>query len=483
MSFAAYDSHLETNHTCPRCKYEWNGPCDRSKPNADQLALDAPQESFDDPPEILASPAAVSSKTAAPAVEPQAAATDPPPSPPSPAHEQTKLAIVDHKPPYRIPLMTEIAETERNGLTFVSTFSGCGGSCLGFEMAGYTGLFASEFIPAAAETYRANFPDVPLDTRDIRDVEWYDILEVTGLDVGELDVFEGSPPCASFSTAGKRDAGWGEVKKYSDTKQRTDDLFFEWIRLLTALKPRAFVAENVPGLLGGVARGYFKEIYRGLVEAGYRVEARILDAQWLGVPQRRRRVIFVGVRRDLGRPPEFPDPLTYRYSIRDALAIPADSRIVVDRRTATYDDKDEMEHSVDEPIPTITTNGISGDVLYDWRLIAGADEASIERYAIGEEWKKLEPGGQSERYFNLIRPDADEPVPTITQTGGNVGAASVTHPDEPRKYTIGELKRLSGFPDDFALTGSFTQQWERIGRAVPPPMMRAVAARLAEILL
>jgi DNA (cytosine-5)-methyltransferase 1 len=102
--------------------------------------------------------------------------------------------------------------------------------------------------------------------------------------------------------------------------------------------------------------------------------------------------------------------------------------------------------------------------------------------AIGVEWDKLRPGESSDRYFNLVRPDPDEPVPTVTQAGGNLGLASVTHPTERRKFTIAELRRLCGFPDDFVLTGSYGQKWERLGRAVPPPMMRAVAAALAEIL-
>src|SRR5207248_5858022 len=129
-----------------------------------------------------------------------------------------------------------------------------------------------------------------------------------GLTAGEVDVMEGSPPCASFSTAGKRQAGWGQVRPYSDTRQRTDDLFFEFARLVRGVRPKVFVAENVSGLVKGTAKGYFKEILRALKGCGYRVEARLLDAQWLGVPQVRQRIIFVGVREDLGVGPAFPKP-------------------------------------------------------------------------------------------------------------------------------------------------------------------------------
>lgn len=113
------------------------------------------------------------------------------------------------KPPYRVPLMSEIADLPWNGFNAISTFSGCGGSSLGYKMAGFRVLWASEFIPAAQETYRANHPKTILDTRDIRQVKPEDILAAIGMKPGELDLFDGSPPCASFSTAGAREAGWG----------------------------------------------------------------------------------------------------------------------------------------------------------------------------------------------------------------------------------------------------------------------------------
>jgi DNA (cytosine-5)-methyltransferase 1 len=220
-----------------------------------------------------------------------------------PAAAPPPPAAVPGKPPYRVPPMAEIAAVPPNGLTAVSTFSGCGGSSLGYKIAGFKVLWANEFIPAAAATYRANHPGTVLDTRDIRKVQPADILEAIGMRAGDLDLFDGSPPCASFSTAGKREKGWGRVKPYSDTRQRVDDLFFEFARLVRGIQPRVFIAENVAGLVSGTAKGYFLQILRELKAAGYRVEARLLDAQWLGVPQMRKRVIFQGVREDLGRSP------------------------------------------------------------------------------------------------------------------------------------------------------------------------------------
>ncbi len=128
--------------------------------------------------------------------------------------------VKTEKPPYRVPSMAEIAAVPWNGLTAVSTFCGCGGSCLGYRMAGFRVVWANEFIPAAAEVYRANHPETTLDTRDIRNVQPAEIFAATGLKVGELDLLDGSPPCSSFFTAGKREKHWGMAKRYSDTVQR-----------------------------------------------------------------------------------------------------------------------------------------------------------------------------------------------------------------------------------------------------------------------
>jgi DNA (cytosine-5)-methyltransferase 1 len=423
---------------------------------------------------------------------------------------------------YSVPSMDEIAAVRgSNKLKVVSTFSGCGGSCLGFEMAGYDVVWACEFIPAARETYLLNHPGVHVDGRDIREVRPSDILRATGLREGELDVLEGSPPCASFSTAGKREKAWGKTKKYSDSEQRSDDLFFEYARLLEGLRPRAFVAENVSGLVKGQAWGYFEQIIRALKRCGYRVKAKVLDAQWLGVPQMRQRLIFVGVREDLGVDPVHPEPFSHRYSIRDALphlksvvhdtsgawgagevigrpsptitvgmdsinschfkvreAEPGDLKFPEGNGKTNF--RTGKVWSGDKPAPTIMAGDGQLGGTTGVTVVGPPAPRDFSKMAIGKEWRKLKPGETSDRYFNLVRPDERGPCPTVTAAGGGDGTASVTHPHEPRKFTIPELKRLCGFPDDFELTGKFAQQWERLGRSVPPVMMFHVARTLRD---
>ena len=372
------------------------------------------------------------------------------------------------KPPYRVPLMSEIRALPWNGFTAASTFSGCGGSSLGYKMAGFKVAWASEFIPSAQETYRANHPDTILDTRDIRTVQPEEVLAALKMQPGDLDLLDGSPPCASFSTAGKREAGWGKVKKYSDGAQRTDDLFHEFIRLVRGIRPKVFVAENVSGLVKGTAKGYFLEILAAMKASGYRVTCRVLDAQWLGVPQQRQRTIFIGVREDLNLDPVHPSPLPYRYSVRDAL--PWITEAVQDPRGQFA-----IQKAGDKPCFSIKA-GSSAHCKVE-------SETDISRYAIGAEWDKLKQGEQSEKYFSLQRCSETEPSPCVQASHGNLSTAGITHPTEKRKFTIAELRRICAFPDDFILTGSYAQQWERLGRAVPPVMMAAIAETVRDEIL
>jgi DNA (cytosine-5)-methyltransferase 1 len=340
--------------------------------------------------------------------------------------------------------MREIAEIEPNGIKVISTFSGCGGSSLGYRMAGCTVLGANEFVPAAIETYRLNAsPSTHIWTDDIRTLNGEQMLADVGLKVGELDILDGSPPCAAFSTAGKGSDGWGQVKKYSDTSQRVDDLFYEYARILNEIQPKAFVAENVEGLVRGAAKGYFQRIHKALVDCGYQVSAMVLDASWLGVPQARRRVIFIGMRNDLKMKPKHPEPLSYQYVLKDCLS----------------KSDNEQDRSLSREIKDTET---SANICFN-------------RFAIAPQWYRTEPGKSSEKYFQLVKPDINKPSPTVTAMGGNIGGASVTHPFEPRKFNLQELRRVCSFPDDFQLTGTFEQRWERLGRSVPPVMMKHIA--------
>lgn len=326
------------------------------------------------------------------------------------------------KPTYTVPSMENIKAIPWNGLKVASTFSGCGGSCLGYRMGGFRVVWANEFVPAAQASYNANKSEhCYLDGRDIRTIQASEILERCNLEEGELDLLDGSPPCQAFSTAGKRHKGWGKTKTYEHgAKQCNEQLFNEYIRLVRDLQPKAFIAENVSGLVKGTAKGMFIEILAGLKACGYRVKCKVLDAQWLGVPQQRKRVIFIGVRNDLKQEAAFPKPLLHQYSVKDALPF--------------------------------------------------MQNVSNKRNPKRKFYKPLE---------------ANSPAPTVACGPGNWEGAVIKTKTENirRKFTIAELKRICAFPDDFVLTGSYSQQWERLGNSAPPLMMKAIAEPIRDHIL
>lgn len=360
------------------------------------------------------------------------------------------------KPKYKIPSMKEIEKTAKNGFKVVSTFSGGGGSCLGYRMAGYDVIWANEFVEEAQKTYKANHKGTYLDTRDIREIQPEEILKQLSLSVGDIDLFDGSPPCCAFSTAGKREKGWNKKRNYSDGKaQRIEDLFEEYIRLVDGLKPKTFVAENVSGMVKGKAIGYFKYYLEKMKSCGYLVEARLLNAKWLGVPQSRERIIFIGVRKDIAKKynvkPCFPKPLSYYYTLSDAFEKLRNDKAEENRLSEEI--KRYKIYGVLKKMPKNPTKSISG-----------------QKYMNGS-------------YFNLRRESMKAPCSTICQMNGQKGTAGNCHPLEDRKFTIAELKRITSLPNDFKLTGNYTQQWERAGRMVPPIMMMHISKTIEEEIL
>ena len=199
--------------------------------------------------------------------------------------------------------------TNKPDRTLVSLFAGCGGSSLGYKQAGFDIRLAVEWDTKAADVYKRNFDGTQMFVGDIADLTDEQALEITGLQPGELDVMDGSPPCQGFSTAGQR--------KFDDSRNR---LFEEYVRLLNLFRPKMLVMENVSGLRKGKMKLMFAEMTLALKEAGYRISCRELNAWWYGVPQDRRRLIWVGVRDDLDMEPGHPEPTVKKpVSVREAL--------------------------------------------------------------------------------------------------------------------------------------------------------------------
>lgn len=221
--------------------------------------------------------------------------------PPAPAHANYKASL-------EAAWEEHLAPRAPDAPTVISTFAGCGGSSLGYSMAGFRELLAVEWDDNAVQTFRLNFPGVPVYHGDIAKLNVEEALRLSGLKPEELDVLDGSPPCQGFSTAGKREFG-----------DARNQLFREYVRLLRGLRPKVFVMENVSGMVKGKMKLIFAEVLRELKASGYRVKARLLNAMYFGVPQSRERMIFIGVRDDLACEPSHPESISGEMSITAAI--------------------------------------------------------------------------------------------------------------------------------------------------------------------
>ncbi len=190
--------------------------------------------------------------------------------------------------------------TKDKGKVF-SCFACGGGSTMGYKLVGFDVLGCNEIDPKMIEAYKTNHNPKyaflePIQTFKNRD----DLPE----ELYNLDILDGSPPCSSFSMAGNRGDDWGKEKKFREgqAEQVLDTLFFDFIDLAKKLQPKVVIAENVKGLLLGEARTYVSKIYEAFNAAGYIVQHWLLDGSTMGVPQKRERVFFVAMRKDLADP-------------------------------------------------------------------------------------------------------------------------------------------------------------------------------------
>ena len=364
--------------------------------------------------------------------------------------------------PYIYNLEEVYKQSEQKLFKVVSLFAGGGGSSTGYRLAGGEVLAINEFIESAQETYKANYPNSYIFKDDIRNLTGEMILNKIELKKGELDILDGSPPCSSFSMAGKREKGWGEIKKYSRADkifQQTDDLFENFIRILNDIQPKVFVCENVKGLtqgkssqiLGSSQYDMFtsqeETILHSFISCGYNVRYKVLNARNFGVPQNRERIIFIGVRKDININITFPDKESNDILLEDAIK---DLDILKEDLVNTYISK--------------TTNA--------YKLLLQMSE--------GENASKYHPKGH---YFSLIRLSNKKVAGTLQASHATTNGCSHIHPLENRKLCIKELKRIMSFPDDYKLTGNFEQNWERLGRAVPPLLMKAIASHIYKTIL
>lgn len=312
--------------------------------------------------------------------------------------------------------------------TVISTFSGCGGSSLGYKWAGYEELLAIDFDTNSVETFKLNFPEVPVWQRDITEVKAEEVLKFCNLKVGELDLLDGSPPCQGFSTAGKR--------QVLDPRNR---LFESFVYLIKELQPKVFIMENVSGMIKGKMKGMFIEITKELKKLNYQVKCKLMNTMYYEVPQSRQRIIWIGIKNDLKKEVSFP--------------IASNKVISVEKAFKNVENKTFLEPN--------------------------------EKYV--KLMNSLRPGENLSKiyknsFFSYIKAPKNKPAMTITKSVC-FGKISMWHYNESRNITIEEAKRLSTFPDDFRFIGSYNEQWSRIGNAVMPKFMYHIAKNIKDNIL
>jgi DNA (cytosine-5)-methyltransferase 1 len=412
---------------------------------------------------------------------------------------------------------------------FVDLFSGCGGLSLGLSMAGLEGQFAVERDAMAFETFSANF--LSERTLPIAKFAWPDWLQKRAWPIDDLlaqhsgqlkalegcvEVLAGGPPCQGFSFAGRRNE--------ADPRNQ---LFEKYVEVVKAIKPSALVLENVPGMKvahskknasgsgrDGSAQSYYEKLKRSLEDIGYQVHGELVNAAQFGVPQKRNRLIVIGLRKGIAAALDggVMQVFTLLESIRVAqlkeLGLPNSVPVCEALSDLTtkwhsrkpcvdpYSPKGFEEIEYDEPsskYQKLMHKGCRMGAMDSMRLARHRDEVR-ERFARilmecprGVRMNDANREKYSTKKHRIYPMDPWEPAPTITTLPDDV-----LHYSEPRILTVRESARLQSFPDWFQFRGKFTTGGDRrtkecprytqVGNAVPPLLARAIGLTIRAVL-
>jgi DNA (cytosine-5)-methyltransferase 1 len=332
--------------------------------------------------------------------------------------------------------------TKDKGKVF-SCFACGGGSTMGYKLAGFDVLGCNEIDPKMIEAYKTNHnPKYAY----LEPIQTFKNRTDLPKELYELDILDGSPPCSSFSMAGNRDKDWGKEKKFREgqAEQVLDTLFFDFIDLAKELQPKVVVAENVKGLLLGNAKSYVIEIYKAFEEAGYYCQHFLLNASKMGVPQRRERVFFIALRKDLAK--QF---LHWEDMFTEVPKI-------------------EMEFNEKEiPFKEIEDN---------------TDFKTLNHLAVSKLWDLCLPGNsfstvhEKGSFFNGSKADKERALPTLTAQPG--GTRGVWHYNIKRPINDIEIKKSGSYPLDYNFLK--LPVIYLIGMSVPPVMTAQVASNIYE---
>ncbi|MCY3011315.1 MAG: DNA cytosine methyltransferase [Planctomycetota bacterium] len=352
-----------------------------------------------------------------------------------------------------------------NPHTVVDLFCGAGGLSLGFQRAGFSVLKAVDAWKAAVDTYSANLGD---------HVSLEDISQTTKLP--QATVFTGGPPCQGFSSAGRR-----------QEDDHRNSLVSAYALLIAEHRPKAFIFENVEGFLTGCEGKFIFELLDKVIDAGYRVHLRKINAAHFGVPQHRKRVIAIG---GLGWDPTFP---TITHNAFGAPGAELDNRFSGPSTPTLWDAIGTLPSAVPRGLETSdedhTYNQLAGDDLARARLLG---EGQCMKDLPEELWhdsykrranRRVQDGTPTERRggapAGVRRLKSDEPSKAIT--GGAM--RDFLHPQEDRTLTIRECALLQTFPLNYKFRGTRADRVQLIGNAVPPLLAEVIAQRILRDLI
>lgn len=319
--------------------------------------------------------------------------------------------------------LTDPLRVPYHGKTVFGTFVCGGGSTMGYKLAGFNHLGGVEFTEHYSKIYKYNHKPKYFYLQDIREFNKRNDLPK---ELYELDMLDGSPPCAAFSTAGAREKNWGKIKDYEGIKQVKDDLVYVYCETIEKLKPKVFLLENVSGFAKGNAKVYLKRVVDRLSKE-YEVQVFLIYAASMGIPQIRNRIFIIGHRKEYKLP------------------------------------KLELNFRVPQVGFEVTKK--YWDINSDIKLVP----------CIIQEWDNVKIGENSKKYFSLCKPHPKKPCYTITETA-STSAASVMHPTIKRKLNIEEVRMLCTFPKDYDFLD--TNAISTMGRSVLPVMMANISYQI-----
>lgn len=340
----------------------------------------------------------------------------------------------------------------------IDLFSGAGGLSYGFECAGFNILLGIDNDSKALETFEKNHKGAKSICGDITEISYKEDIEPL-LDGKKIDVIIGGPPCQGMSLSGPR--------KFDDPRNK---LYLSYIRLVKEIQPRAFVIENVPGLVG-LFEGRIKDsIIEKFTELGYSIQYKILCAADYGVPQNRKRVVFVGTKEG-----EFiyPEPSDKKISCEMALSDLPPLVDTLGEEDLLYECEPQNEYQ--------KLMRKRSDRVHNHIAASHSDKVKniISMVPAGGNYKDLPEEFRNTRNFHVAwtRFPDNKPAPTI-----DTGHRHHFHYKYNRVPTVRECARIQSFPDDFIFLGNKTQQFRQVGNAVPPLMAQKIAEKVLETL-